>query len=91
MNVVFLNVVLVFNFVMFTNRDVLSQLLFKFPDRKVFLAMWKDIPASNEVQKTFHCNVGSGKVFLCNVSKQQYSSQLPNFPVRCVDTQSSVI
>ena len=34
--------------------------LFVFSDRKVFLAMWKDIPASNEVQKTIHCNVGSG-------------------------------
>ncbi|XP_046842266.1 AP-1 complex subunit beta-1-like [Xenia sp. Carnegie-2017] len=28
-------------------------------DRKVFLAMWKDIPATNEVQKQFHCNFNS--------------------------------
>ncbi|XP_028391800.1 LOW QUALITY PROTEIN: AP-1 complex subunit beta-1-like [Dendronephthya gigantea] len=28
-------------------------------DRKVFLAMWKEIPASNEVQKQFHCNITS--------------------------------
>ena len=38
----------------------LKYFLLFFSDRKVFLAMWKDIPASNEVQKQFHCAFGSG-------------------------------
>lgn len=39
---------------------VVILFLVDFPDRKVFLAMWKDIPATKEVQSHFHCNIGSG-------------------------------
>ena len=52
---------------------------FNFPDRKVFLAMWKDIPASNEVQKQFHCNFGSGKQYLLLMLYIPTISQLINY------------